>query len=137
MNETLITLQGYVGGDVRIRAAGDSQVATFRVGCTPRRFSKKEDGWVDGDTQWYAVNCWRALGEHVERSVRRGDPVVVHGRLSAQTWTNTAGLEVTSYEVDAVFVGHDLNRGTSAFTKTPRAAAGRAPDEEVVSAAAA
>ncbi len=62
------------------------------------------------------------LGEHVERSVRRGDPVVVHGRLSAQTWTNTAGIEVTSYEVDAVFVGHDLNRGTSAFTKTPRPA---------------
>ena len=60
MNETLITLQGYVGGDVRIRAAGESQVATFRVGCTPRRFSKKEDAWVDGDTQWYAVNCWRA-----------------------------------------------------------------------------
>jgi single-strand DNA-binding protein len=137
MNETLITLQGYVGGDVRIRAAGESQVATFRVGCTPRRFSKKEDAWIDGDTQWYAVNCWRALGEHVERSVRRGDPVVVHGRLSAQTWTNTAGLEVTSYEVDAVFVGHDLNRGTSEFTKTPRAAAPARPDEEVVSVAAA
>ena len=138
MNETLITLQGYVGGDVRIRAAGESQVATFRVACTPRRFSKKEDGWVDGDTQWYAVNCWRALGEHVERSVRRGDPVVVHGRLSAQTWTNTAGIEVTSFEVDAVFVGHDLNRGTSAFTKTPRSAL-PAPrvEEEVVPAAAA
>ena len=40
MNETLITLQGYVGGDVRIRAAGESQVATIRVACTPRRFSR-------------------------------------------------------------------------------------------------
>ena len=41
MNETLITLQGYVGGDVRIRAAGESEVATFRVGCTPRRFTQE------------------------------------------------------------------------------------------------
>ena len=120
MNETLITLQGYVGGDVKVRAAGDSQVATFRVGSTPRRYSKKDAGWVDGDTQWYSVSCWRALGEHVERSLRRGDPVVLHGRLTVQTWTNTAGLEVTTFEVEAVFVGHDLNRGTSAFTKTPR-----------------
>ena len=122
MNETLITLQGYVGGDVKMRTAGESQVATFRVGCTPRRYSKKEATWVDGDTQWYSVNCWRSLGEHVERSLRRGDPVVVHGRLSVQSWTNTAGLEVSTFEVEAAFVGHDLNRGTSAFTKTPRPA---------------
>lgn len=120
MNETLITLQGYVGGDVKLREAGESRVATFRVGSTPRRFSKKDDAWVDGDTQWYSVNCWRTLGEHVERSLRRGDPVVVHGRLSVTTWTNNAGLEVTTFEVDATSVGHDLNRGTSAFTKTVR-----------------
>lgn len=120
MNETLITLQGYVGGDVKLRAAGDSQVATFRVGCTPRRYSRKEDAWVDGTTQWYSVNCWRNLALHVERSLRRGDPVVVHGRLSANTWINTAGVEVTNFEVEAVSVGHDLNRGVSIFTKTPR-----------------
>jgi len=121
MNETVITLQGYVGGDIKLRSAGDSQVATFRVASTPRRYSKKEEAWIDGDTQWYAVNCWRSLGEHAERSLHRGDAVVVHGRLTAQTWTNTAGLEMTSFEVDALFVGHDLNRGTSEFTKTPRA----------------
>ncbi|MGI8645793.1 MAG: single-stranded DNA-binding protein [Nocardioides sp.] len=135
MNETLITLQGYVGGDVKVRAAGESQVATFRVGCTPRRYSKKEASWIDGDTQWYSVNCWRSLGEHVERSLRRGDPVVVHGRLSVQTWTNTAGLEVTTFEVEAAFVGHDLNRGTSAFTKTPRSVVPE-PREEVPAVAA-
>ena len=120
MFETLITLQGNVGGDVKVREAGESRVATFRVASTPRRWSKKEEGWVDGDTQWYSVNCWRTLGEHVERSLRRGDPVVVHGRLSVTTWTNTAGLEVTTFEVEATSVGHDLNRGTSAFTRTAR-----------------
>ena len=138
MNETLITLQGYVGGDVRIRAAGESQVATFRVACTPRRWSRKEQKWSDAATQWYSVSCWRSLAHHVARSLHRGDPVVVHGRLSAQTWTNTAGIEVTSFEVDAVFVGHDLNRGTSAFTKTPRSALPTPRiEEEVVPAAAA
>ncbi len=91
MNETLITLQGYVGGDVRIRAAGESEVATFRVGCTPRRWSRKEQTWSDAATQWYSVSCWRGLAHHVERSLRRGDPVVVHGRLSTSVWVNSDG----------------------------------------------
>jgi single-strand DNA-binding protein len=68
------------------------------------------------------VNAWRALAENCERSLRRGDPVVVHGKLSAHVWTNKAGLEVTTFEVEAAFVGHDLNRGTSAFQRRKAAA---------------
>ncbi len=120
MNETLVTLQGWLGGEVTLRQAGESVVATFRVGCTPRRYQKKTDEWVDGDTQWYTVSAWRTLGQHCHQSLRRGDPVVVHGRLSAQVWTNSAQIEVTSFDVEATFVGHDLSRGTSVFTRQPR-----------------
>ena len=120
MNESLITLQGWLGSDVTLRQAGESTVGSFRLGCTPRRFRRSTDSWVDGETQWYTVNVWRALGEHCARSLRRGDPVVVHGRLNARTYVNKSDVEVTSFEVEAVFVGHDLNRGTSAFSKTPR-----------------
>ncbi len=120
MHETLVTLQGWLGGDVTVREAGDASVARFRVASTPRRYQKKTDEWADADTQWYSVSAWRALGEHCASSLRRGDPVVVHGRLNAQVWTNSAGIEVTSFEVEATFVGHDLNRGTSQFTRTVR-----------------
>ena len=120
MNETLVTLQGWLGTDVTLRQAGETPVASFRVACTPRRYQKKTDEWVDGATQWFSVNAWRALAEHCEQSLRRGDPVVVHGRLNAQVWSNSAGLEVTSYDVEAVVVGHDLNRGTSTFLRPPR-----------------
>ena len=44
------------------------------------------------------------------------------GRLRASTWTNAQGVQMTSFEVDAQVVGHDLNRGTSEFTRTSRAA---------------
>lgn len=120
MNESLVTLQGWLGSDVTVRQAGESTVASFRLGCTPRRYSKKAEGWVDGETQWYSVNAWRALADHCAGSLRRGDPVVVFGRLNAEVWTNKAGIEVSSLTVDATFVGHDLNRGTSQFTKSPR-----------------
>jgi single-strand DNA-binding protein len=99
------------------------QVATFRVASTPRRYQRRTDSWEDGDTQWYAVNAWRGLAENCDASLRRGDPVVVHGKLTASVWTNKAGLEVTSFEVEAAFVGHDLNRGTSEFRRRKLAAA--------------
>lgn len=119
LNETIVTLQGWVGGDVNVRQAGDAQVASFRLGSTPRRYSRRTGEWVDGETQWYTVNAWRGLAENVAASVRRGDPVVVHGRMNASTWVSTTGSEVTSFEVEATFIGHDLGRGTSVFTRTP------------------
>ena len=121
MNETMVTLSGWLGGDVTLRETGDgTSVATFRVASTPRRYNRRTGEWSDGDTQWYTVSAWRALADNCAESLRRGDPVVLHGRLSAQTWTNSAGMAVTSYEVDALFVGHDLARGTARFTRTPR-----------------
>lgn len=120
MNESMVTFQGWLGGDVKSRSAGGAQVASFRVASTPRRFNRATQEWSDGPTQWYTVNAWRSLGEHCAASLRRGDPVVVHGRLNTSTWVNSDGVEVTSLEVDATFVGHDLNRGRSTFTRERR-----------------
>ena len=131
MNESLITLQGRVGSDVSLRRAGDADVASFRLACTPRRYQRKTDSWVDADTQWFTVSAWRGLAENCDRSLRRGDAVVIHGRLNAQTWVNKAGVEVTTFEIDAVFVGHDLTKGTSVFTRPPREAHGPDGGEEV------
>lgn len=143
MSDTLVTLQGWLGGDVTLRQAAGVPVASFRVACTPRRYQRSTDTWGDGPTQWYTVNVWRGLAENAARSLRRGDPVVLHGRLNLSVWVNAHGEEVTTFEVDAVHVGHDLSRGTSAFTRTPRPApetadpGGSAPPETAASETAA
>ncbi|MBZ5733003.1 single-stranded DNA-binding protein [Nocardioides sp. TRM66260-LWL] len=123
MSETVVTLQGWLGSDVTVRQAGEAQVATFRLASQPRRWSRRTETWVDGETQWYSVSAWRSLGEHAAASLRRGDPVVLHGRLSTRIWVNNAGEEVTSVEVEALLLGHDLARGTSVFTRATRAEA--------------
>ena len=135
MNETYVTLCGWLGGDVTVRDAGGVPVAHFRVASTPRRYQRRTETWEDGDTQWYSVNAWRALARNCDESLRRGDPVVVHGKLSARSWTNKSGVEVTTFEVEAAFVGHDLNRGTSAFQRrklsaAPEPSATTEPDQE-------
>ena len=120
MYETTVTVQGWLGNDVTTRAAGDALVASFRVATTPRRFHRQTETWVDGATQWYSVTAWRALGDNCRQSLRRGDPVVVHGRLTVRTWTGRDGDEQSTLEIEAVHVGHDLTRGTSQFTRTPK-----------------
>jgi single-strand DNA-binding protein len=117
MNETFVTMTGWLGGDVQLREAAGVPVASFRVASTPRRYQRKTDTWENGATQWYSVNAWRGLATNCEQSLRRGDPVVVHGKLTIRVWINKSGVEVTTFEVEAAFVGHDLNRGTSAFQR--------------------
>lgn len=119
LNDTMVTLQGWVGGDVELRQVGDSVVAHLRVASTPRKLVRSTGEWVDGETTWYGVSAWRQLGEHCASSLRRGDPVVVHGRLTTRTYVNKAGVEVSALEIDALLVGHDLSRGVSQFTKRP------------------
>jgi single-strand DNA-binding protein len=119
MNEALVTFQGWVGNDVVFRLTDKGPVANFRVGSTPR-IRRKDGGWIDGQTSWFSVSCWRGLAEHVRDSVRKGEPVLVHGRLRTDVWEREDGHTSVSYVVEATYVGHDLSRGTAVFTKAPR-----------------
>jgi len=115
MNETQITLTGWLGTDVTLRQVGEGQhVASFRVASTPSRFRDGE--WVKGTTSWHTVKAWNRLALHVAASLRSGDPVLVHGRLVADVWERE-GRSTTSYEVIASAVGHDLAQGTAVFTR--------------------
>jgi len=119
MNEAFVTFQGWVGNEVVYRETPQGNVANFRVGSTPR-IRKRTGEWVDGATSWFSVTCWRALADNVRTSVRKGEPVLVHGRLRTDVWEREDGQSSVTYVVDATYVGHDLNRGTAAFVKSMR-----------------
>ena len=115
MNETQITLTGWLGTDVTLRQVGEGQhVASFRVASTPSRL--RDGAWVKGTTSWHTVKAWNRLALHVAGSLHSGDPVLVHGRLVADVWERE-GTSTTSWEVIASAIGHDLSHGTSAFTR--------------------
>ena len=118
MNESYVTLQGWVGNDVDVREVGDTQCASFRVGSTPR--FNRGGTWVNGETSWFTVNCWRALGRNVAESVHKGDAVIVHGRVNVDVWEREGQPPSVSWIVEAIAVGHDLNRGTAYFARAPR-----------------
>ncbi|MGA5822404.1 single-stranded DNA-binding protein [Kitasatospora sp. NPDC094028] len=110
-----MTLLGNVASEVSYGETGSGvPMASFRLGCTDRRYDRERECWVDGETQWLTVTAWRALAVNLIGSLSKGDPVLVTGRLKVREWTQ-GEIRRSRAEVDARSVGHDLTRGTSAF----------------------
>jgi len=132
INTNTIALTGLVATEPRsmITGAGTS-ITSFRLASTQRKFDKAKGEWVDDITNWYSVSTYRALATHVAGSVKRGERVVVIGRLRLRQWDNgqKSGM---SADIDADAVGHDLNVGTASFVRTVHSSAyrGQASSEE-------
>ena len=65
------------------------------------------------------MTCWRELAGNAAASLRRGDPVIVSGKLSTRTYEKD-GQTRSVCELEALAVGPDLARGTAVFRRTPR-----------------
>lgn len=115
--DAYVQLTGNVGGAVESRTGRVNAVpiASFRLAHTPR--IRRNGEWVDGPTTWISVTCFRALAENVAKSLNRGDPVLVAGRLRTNVWEKD-GVTYERLMLEAMTVGHDLSRGTASFVRT-------------------
>ncbi|HEY0189414.1 MAG TPA: single-stranded DNA-binding protein [Cellulomonas sp.] len=122
VNDLDLTVIGWVGSDPRHYPGQEGHVAftQFRLGSTRRVLDREQGVYVDGQTDWFTIKVFRAAATNVSESVRRGDPVVVHGRLQIDDWLNPEGLTRTTPVIVAAAVGHDLSRGTTRFVRTVR-----------------
>ncbi|WNI24733.1 single-stranded DNA-binding protein [Streptomyces sp. ITFR-16] len=119
MNETLVTLVGNAATGVEFRETAAGGMARFRFAVTPRRWDRTKELWTDGHTSFYTVWAWRTLAANLTGSVSVGEPLVVHGRLKVRE-EEREGQRRTFVDIEAVAVGHDLTRGTSAFRRVVR-----------------
>jgi single-strand DNA-binding protein len=120
MNDVLITFAGNVVSDPQERTLETGAVVTnFRLAINPRKYERSSARWVDGETMFVNVSCWRQLATNVSSSVNKGDPVIVLGRLRIRRW-DSGERQGTTVEVEATNVGHDLSRGSASFTRSRR-----------------
>lgn len=137
MNETRVTIHGNVVTEPVVRETRTGGVfTTFRIATTPVRRTA-EGKFVDGETSFYGVIAFNALGANVGASLHKGQPVVVEGKLSTREWQGSDGQLRQSTEIDAEHVGHDLAWGRGRFERLSRAAAlgqDRLSDPEVAHA---
>jgi single-strand DNA-binding protein len=59
---------------------------------------------------YIGVSCWRSLGANVHASLRKGDSVVVHGRLQYREYDDKDGVHRAVFSIDAIAIGPDLSR---------------------------
>lgn len=118
LNEAQISLTGYVATQPLVRSTPSGALnVSMRVAWTPRRQDRVTGEWVDGNTSYVTVICWRKLASNAGVCVRKGDPVVVKGRLSIREFEDKQGMRRTAVEVEASSVGHDLSRGVAQFQR--------------------
>ena len=114
----IVTVSGLVATTPRHLVTQDGlPITSFRLAASHRRFDRKENKWIDGETNWFTVTAFRQLAINSAGSVSKGERVLVTGKLRVRDWDNgeRAG---TSVEVEADAIGHDLTWGTATFTRT-------------------
>jgi single-strand DNA-binding protein len=127
MNETHVTLVGTVIQDLRRRTTAEgAELISFRMASNERRFDRTSGEWVDGETLYANVTCWRRLVKGVAYALAKGDPVVVTGRLYTRSY-EVEGQRRHTTELDAVTVGIDLSRCIASIDRTKKLPAGVAP----------
>ena len=120
MNDIITTVIGNAVTDVSLRVTSAvTSVASFRIASNSRRFDKSTSSWIDQEPSYLSITAWSQLAENVALSVHKGQGLVVTGKLKVRQWQD-ADKSGTNVEIDAIAIGHDLNRGTSEFTKVKR-----------------
>lgn len=127
INNDTVIIAGNIGNDPTTNETRNGKtVINFRVASSSGYFDQRTGAWTEGTTNWYAVSAFGNIADHARASLHRGDPVIVVGRLKVKEW-ETNGKKGIDVEINADAIGHDLNKGTSAFVRRPRATSAEQP----------
>ncbi len=125
--EPRITVTGNVGASVNVRVTPRGKtIAEFTMAHTRRVLTDGQ--WADGPTTWVNVKCLGTLAANVASSLKKGDAVVVTGRMEDDVWHPHENETRTKTWVIADSVGHDLTRGVTKFERTSRSTGGGAAE---------
>ncbi len=128
-NGATVTLAGYVATEPHYRTINDkTPIVSMRVAWTSRFVDRETGEWRDGKTSFANVNCWRKLANNVAPSLRKGQAIVLTGRLQVRDYDDREGKRRIAVDIDADAIGHDLSRGVAHFQRTLRSAGDTAAD---------
>ncbi len=115
MSDT-ITITGTIGTPPDFKRKDGLAITSFRLASSHRYRDAETNTWVDGETSWYSVSIFRGLAENAYASLRKGERVIVTGKLRVREWETSVKKGVTA-QIDADSIGHDLRFGTTQFSK--------------------
>jgi single-strand DNA-binding protein len=121
INGAMVTLAGYVAKEPVIKTVNDkTPKVVLRVAWNSRYLDRTTGEWRDSKASFATVHCWRRMADNVAPSLRKGEAIVVTGRLAVREYDDKEGQRRTSVDIEADAIGHDLSRGVTRFQRTVR-----------------
>ena len=90
-----VVLAGNLTRDPELRFTGDG-VTVANFGLAVNRVRSKSE-----EVDFFDITCWRELGETVANYKKKGDPILVEGRLQYRTWEAQDGSKRSKVDVVA------------------------------------
>lgn len=94
-----VELEGRLGADPETKTVGDGTSVTRLRMATNESWKDNSGQWQE-KTDWHTVVCWRKQSDRAA-ILRKGDPVLVIGRLETRKWQDKEGNERHTTEVVA------------------------------------
>jgi single-strand DNA-binding protein len=99
MSNPIVTIVGRVGTEPE--PMGENGLR-FRVVTSDRSKNEETGTWEDVNTSWWTVKAWRKVAEQAKGTLKKGQEVVIVGKMREDNWTNpTTNEKRTSYEINA------------------------------------
>lgn len=95
-----VILIGHLGADPETRAFSDgTMVCNLRM-ATSESWKDRNTGERKESTEWHRVVLYRRLAEIADQYLRKGDLIYIEGKLRTKKWTDKAGLERYTTEIE-------------------------------------
>ena len=85
-----VTLLGNLGSDIEFKSfENDKQLS--KVSLATNQYYKNRSGELVQDTQWHNIIAWGKLAENMNKVAKKGDQLLVQGRLTYRSYEDTNG----------------------------------------------
>jgi len=98
MSNPTVTIVGRIGQDPE---AVGSNGLRLRVATNDRVKNDSTGEWEDKNTSWWTVKAWKRLAEQSKDVLKKGQEVIIVGKVYEENWTDKEGAKRTSYEINA------------------------------------
>lgn len=122
-----VTVVGHVGKDPELRNTNNgTAVANFSIAVTDNKGKDNEH------TEWFNITAWKRTAEICAEYVKKGDPLMVVGRLKTDKWQDDSGADRYTVRLHAnqIQLLKSKNGGTPTTKTTQGPAAQPAPTPE-------
>lgn len=129
-----VILMGNLTRDVEMRTtSGGQSVANFSLAVS--RSWRGQDGQQQEQTSFINCVAWGKVGEIIQQYVKKGNPLLVSGRLDQRSYEDKDGNKRQAVEVvveDFNFIGGGRGDDSGGYTPSPSSSSNKKSQDVVV-----